>query len=511
VEIPIANGKINEVRSRHDERNGRASDHAVREQADLARAAQPGWALRPLAERLAVVRRLRHLVARDAAAIADVLGASRGRLPAEVLAGEVLPLADACRFLERSASAILRPRRLRTIGRPLWLAGVRSEVRREPLGLVLVIGPGNYPLLLPGVQAVQALVAGNGVLIKPGEFGSVAATRIRELCVEAGLPPDLLQILPEEPCAAEAAIASGVDKVMLTGSAATGAKVLGLLASRLVPATMELSGCDAAFVRADADLELAARALRFGLAWNGGATCIAPRRVFVAEQVAGALERALVAAMEQLPASRGCARPAPRAAALVRDAVDRGARLVIGGHPDDHGAAPTVLADARVEMPLLREDVLAPVLALVSVRDDEDALLAAAQCPYALGATVFGNERPARDFAARVCAGVVVINDVIVPTADPRLPFGGRKRSGFGLTRGAEGLLELTAAKVIIARRGTARWHLDGLRSSDEAIVHHYIRAVHAGTWRARLAAWRSLVSHLLGRRSGESAGEGVP
>jgi acyl-CoA reductase-like NAD-dependent aldehyde dehydrogenase len=274
---------------------------------------------------------------------------------------------------------------------------------------------------------------------------------------------------------------------------------------------MELSGCDAAFVRDDTDMELAARAARFGLTWNGGATCIAPRRVFVAEEVARELERALVAAIEELPASRRGGRMDPRTAALVTDAVGRGARLVIGGNPEDYASAPTVLADAHVEMPLLREDVLAPVLAIVPVRDQDDALRAAAQCPFAPGATVFGNERSARDFAARVCAGVVVINDVIVPTADPRLPFGGRKRSGFGLTRGAEGLLEMTAAKVIIARRGKARWHLDEPRFSDEAIVHHYIRAVHAGPWRTRLAAWRSLMSHLLGLGPGVSAQEEQP
>ena len=143
------------------------------------------------------------------------------------MTAEVLPLAEACRFLEREAGKVLAARRLGRRGRPLWLAGVRSEIHREPLGVILIIGPGNYPLLLPGVQLIQALAAGNAVLLKPG-IGGTAAPRRRcaELVVRAGFDPQLVALLPESSEAARCAIAARPDKVLFTGSAATGEKIL---------------------------------------------------------------------------------------------------------------------------------------------------------------------------------------------------------------------------------------------------------------------------------------------
>lgn len=480
---------------------------SIRDRVARAGEAQRPWGRTPIRARLTLVRRLRQLLVRRALPLAEAVQSGRGTPLAEVLAGEVLPLADACRFLEHQAERVLRPRTLGARGRPLWLVGVKAQVRREPWGTVLVIGPSNYPLLLPGVQLVQALVAGNAVVAKPGAGGRAVLEALAGLFREAGLDPPLFQVLDEEPAAALAAIEAGVDRVVLTGSAPTGEKILASLAPRLVPATLELSGCDAAFVLPDADLDLAARALRFGLTWNGSATCIAPRRVFVAQEMAADLEDRLLTALAGVP-------PDPRrweldrkARALVQDALGRGARLLTGwdtreGRP--HG--PTVVVDAAPGMSLLREETFAPLLALVPVSGAEEALEADRSCPYALGATVFGEESQARALAGRIHAGVVVVNDMIVPTADPRLPFGGRGRSGFGVTRGAEGLLEMTVPKVITVRRGRARWHLGPPRFTDHELVHRYLLAVHGATWRERWRGWRRLLGRLFW---GGSAGPG--
>jgi acyl-CoA reductase-like NAD-dependent aldehyde dehydrogenase len=471
---------------------------SIEERLVVAREAQRDWATTPLRGRLALVRRLRHLIATNATRLAEAVQASRHNPLAECLAGEVLPLADACRFLEREAARLLRTRRLGSAGRPSWLTGVRAEVRREPHGIILIIGPFNYPLLLLGVQAVQAIVAGNSVLLKPGVGGTLAAEAFVQLCQEAGFDSRLVQLLPESTEAAIEAIEGGIDKVILTGSAETGERVLQSLAPRLIPATLELSGCDAAFVRPDADLDLVVRALRFALVWNWGVTCIAPHRIFVLKEIAPGFESRLLAVLRVMPQDPGRWKLDAKVDALVRDAISRGARPLSGlGAGPDRESGPTVLAEACVSMPLLREDVFAPLLALVPVSGDDDALAAAEQCPYALGATVFGEERQAQAFAKRVRAGVVVINDVIVPTADPRLPFGGRGRSGFGVTRGAEGLLEMTAIKVIAVRHGRIRWHLDHPDLLDQDLVRRYIDAVHGTTWVQRLAAWCTLLGKL--------------
>jgi acyl-CoA reductase-like NAD-dependent aldehyde dehydrogenase len=402
-------------------------DDLVFREAASARAVQADWALVPLAERLWRLRSVRHRLAEKAEEIVWSVTNGSGRSEAEVLTSEVLPLADAIRFLEREAPRILAPRRLGSDGKPFWLGRVETEIRREPLGLVLILAPSNYPLFLPAVQALQAVAAGNAVLWKPGRGGFTAAQAFADLTVLAGLDWRLIKVLPEDEESGRAALATGPDKVVLTGSVDTGRTVLAEAGRRLIPAIAELSGCDALFILPTADAahrERVAQAIRFGLTLNGGTTCIAPRRVFV---------------------------PRPFAAELE-------ARL------------------AGVEVSLL------------AVGDMEEALLAAGRSPYALGASVFGPEEEARAFAGRLRAGVVTVNDVIVPTADPRLPFGGRGESGYGVTRGAEGLLEMTAVKAVAVRRG--RWlpHLQPRQPGDQELFKGWLAAAHGDGLRARAA-----------------------
>jgi acyl-CoA reductase-like NAD-dependent aldehyde dehydrogenase len=456
------------------------------------RRAQQRWAAQTVGQRLAVVRRLRHLIAERADALAQTLPHSANRSRADTLVAEVLPLADACRFLEREGARLLAPVRLHH--RPLWMRGVVAEVQRQPWGVVLIIAPSNYPLLLPGVQLVQALAAGNAVLLKPGVGGLASSSMLKQLLVMAGLDACLIQVLPEAPEAAIQAIERGVDKVVLTGSAETGAKVLASLAPHLTPATMELAGCDAAFVRPDANVELVVSALAFSLRLNGGATCIAPRQVFVYAAMESTLTHRLadrvrdVGPFDVEPSAFELARQ------LVQQACQSGARLVCGGFEDGDRMRPVILADVTPDMAVLCTAVMAPVLSLMRVADDAAALKAASRSPYALGAVVFGREKAARELAAQVRAGVVLINDVIVPTADPRLPFGGLGRSGYGVTRGAEGLLEMTAVKALSVRRGHWRPHYEPPHPGHADLFRAYIQAVHSASWRSRGAAiWSGL------------------
>lgn len=470
------------------------------EQVTAARAAQPEWARRLVRGRLAVMRSLRHEIARAPERLLDAMRERPNRGPTETLLAELLPLADACRFLERTAARLLAPRRLGHRGRPTWLSGVAAEIRREPLGVVLIIAPDNYPLLLPGVQTVQALTAGNAVLIKPAPTCRAPAVRLSEALLDAGLPPGLCQVLGENVADAEAAIAAGVDHVVLTGSAATGRALLGTLAPRLVPATLELSGNDGVFVLPSADLELVADALAYGLRLNGGATCIAPRRVFVPHELAPALERALGPRLAAAAPATLPQRVHRHLHELLDEVVAHGGR-VIPALPDRADAMrPIAVLDADPEWRLLREDVFAPVVSLVPVRDFDEALALDRRCPYGLGASIFGPPEQARELASRVPAGSISINDLIVPTADPRLPFGGRGDSGYGVTRGAEGLLAMTRIKTISLRRGRFRPHYRSLLSTrDEAeAASAYLRAAHGAGMLGRLAALARLVRALI-------------
>lgn len=457
-----------------------------------ARAAQPAWAAAPLRHRLKVLRRLRHRLAARPDDFTSAVTLPQRRNEAETLAAEVLPLADACKWLEAEAPKVLAPRRLSARNRPGWLFGVRVTERRDPHGVVLILGTWNYPLFLVGVQAAQALAAGNAVLLKPGRDSTAAAEVVRDGLLASGLDPRLLVVLPETAVAGEMAIEAGVDKVVLTGSADTGRAVLAKLADGLTPATMELSGCDAVFVRGDADLDLVVRALTLGMTLNASATCVAPRRAFVHRSIAAELEGRLAeafGAMGPMPADPAIA---ARLEDLASAAVDRGARKLAGAVEIDGREVrvrPLLLSGVAPDAELLKADVFAPVLSLVTVASDEEALQLDRRCPYALGATVFGRPEPAGELAARVDAGCVVVNDFLVPTADPRVAFGGRRRSGFGVTRGAAGLLEMTRPKTVIEQARSWRPYLEPATDADLGFFKSYLAAAHGRNWRDRARA----------------------
>jgi acyl-CoA reductase-like NAD-dependent aldehyde dehydrogenase len=469
-------------------------------------AAQRLWSSTPLSRRLELLRAFRDLLAQHGTRLAECSAEPRGRPIAESLTAEVIPLAEACKFLEREAHRILAPRKLGRRGRPLWLSGVATEIQREPLGVVLVIAPSNYPLYIPGVQALQALAAGNAVLLKPGAKGTGIAHALAELLHHAGFDHQLFQVLPESPEAVAGAARGGVAKVFLTGSDQTGAAVQSLLAPMLIPATMELSGCDAAFVRADADLDLTIRALTFGLRLNNGATCIAPRRIFVHRSIATEFEGRLAIALQAESATTAPLALKPELHRILNDALAQGAHLLSGKLLDTGDCIPPlVVGGASTSMRLLHEDVFAPVMSLVTVADDLEALEKARQCPYALAATVFTrDESAARELSRRIHAGLVIVNDMIMPSADPRIPFGGRGCSGFGVTRGAEGLLEMTAPKVIAIQQNRFLPHLDPPMAGDVELFTSYLLAAHAGGWKHRFSAMKKLVR--LSLRRGKAA-----
>lgn len=475
-----------------------------------ARVAQLAWAGAPIRHRLKVLRRFRHRLASHADDFTSTVSIPQRRNEAETLAAEIIPLADACKWLELEGASVLAPRRLSKSGRPTWLRGVQITERRDPHGIVLIIGTWNYPLFLVGVQVAQALAAGNAVILKPGRDGFVAADLLRESLIKCGLDSRLLTVLPEDAVAAEAAIEAGVDKVVLTGSADTGRRVLEKLSAQLTPADMELSGCDSVFVRGDANLELAVKALVFGMTINASATCIAPRRVFVHRSIAAELQSRLSENFGGMPAA-----PVPRAIAnrlseLVDDAVNRGATLLGGAIQsaeeddlagDEALVRPLLLAGVPIDAELLRADLFAPVLSLVPVGNDEEALLLDKKCPYALGATVFGRSDAALELAAKVDAGCVVVNDLLVPTADPRLSFGGRRQSGYGVTRGAAGLLAMTLPKTIVEQTLDWRPYLDPTTPDDAEFFKNYLAAAHGRNWRSRLRAGISFLQEAYRRQ----------
>jgi acyl-CoA reductase-like NAD-dependent aldehyde dehydrogenase len=478
---------------------GTEAEQAVRR----CRDAQSAWQTRSVRERLRPVRAFRHRLADTCEELCAAVGTDVGKSPAEATASELLPLAEACRFLERHAASLLRPRRIPTGTRPLWLWGQRDVIHRRPRGVVGIIGTWNYPLLLNGVQILQAVTAGNGVVWKPSEVAPQSAAALFDLLSD--FPPGLVQMLPATREMGGALADADVDHVVFTGSQVVGRKLAAHLGSRLVSSTLELSGCDAFFVLDDADVNLAARAAWFAATINRGQTCIAARRAFVQRSRYEAFLGALRPLVEQTaPLQLALAGHVRQADRLVEAALSEKGRFISGKTPqegDVQTSALRVVADARPEWAVCQEASFAPLLAVLPFEDDRQAIEMQHYCPFGLAASILtGNLRRAQEMAARLNVGMVTINDVIAPTAHPATPFGGRGASGWGVTQGAEGLLEMTVPQGVSVRSGNWRPHYDP-PGSTAMTRYETLRALmqygHGRTWRQRWAAvwglWRAV------------------
>jgi aldehyde dehydrogenase (NAD+) len=465
---------------------------ATAAEASFGVAAQRAWATTSIRQRLAIIRALRHRLAESTSELIDAISPTLARNRADTLAAEILPLLEACRFLERNATKILAPRHLRRRGLPFWLAGVNATVERAPLGTILIVAPSNYPLFLPGVQALQALAAGNAVVWKPGRNGESIARAFARICAASGLPDGLLRVTDESIEAVAREIEAQPAKIVFTGSSSAGRAVQRLAAECSIPVVAELSGCDAVVALPSADPERLADALCFGMRLNGSATCMAPRRLILVGTGHAALLAQLqrrFAAMDPVFVSE------PTRAhleTLLADAASHGATpLATVG---ELSMRPILVLDGSPVMQLAESDLFAPVLTVFSASDTNEAISLVNANPFGLTASIFGNEREALALAAQLEVGTVLINDLIVPTADPRVPFGGRKASGFGATRGAEGLLEMTAAKVVSARRNNDRKHLQPTGPAHEELFTGVALMTHAKHWKTRLSGLKRTI-----------------
>ena len=471
----------------------RITQHKTADPLALQRAAQITWASAPLSERLRMLRRLRHLLAENTSALLAAISPVLARTPADTLVAEVLPLLDACKFLEQNAARILAPRSLGHEGRPIWLTRVQASIERTPLGIVLIIAPSNYPLFIAATQTLQALAAGNAVVWKPGRAARAAAEAFAALAARAGLPKDLLRITDESPEAATAEIEAHPDLIIFTGSAKAGRAVQHLAAECTIPVVAELSGCDSVFVLPGAEQRRVTDALCFGMRLNGSATCMAPRRLMLV----GAGHTPLVDSLRQRFKTMEpiflSDESRTQLSALLDDAKRHGAQ--VDGEVGDLGTRPVLVMGGSSNLLLATADVFAPVLTVTQFADLESAVATEEQSPLGLTATIFGSETDACALGARLRVGTVVINDLIVPTADPRVPFGGRRGSGFGTTRGAEGLLTMTAAKTVTVRRGHARTHYQATTAKHVELFTRFIQWMHGRNLRTRFAGLAGVIA----------------
>jgi len=436
----------------------------VAEAAAAAREAQPGWEALGFGGRSRILRSLRRRLVDDSERVVATIVAETGKPHDAALFGEVAYAARALAFWTRRAEGFLGETQSRGFAR----RARGGCARYVPRGLVGVIGPWNYPLTTSFGDAIPALMAGNAVLLKPSELTPFTSGLMADLLLACGAPEGLLQVVTGD-AATGAAVVDHADFVQFTGSTAAGRAVMRRAADTLTPVSLELGGKDPMIVLGDADLERAARcAVLYGFGSSGQA-CIAVERVYVERAVHDAFVNRVVTIARELrvgePVGPGSVEVGPlvtsaqvaRIDAQVRDALDRGARVLTGGgRVGDRGTLyePTVLADVDESMLVMREESFGPVLPIRVVRDADEAVTLANASPYGLAASVFsGDARRGLQIACRLEVGACCVNDAQTNFFALELPMGGTKESGFGSRHGPAGIRKYCREQAFVVRR----------------------------------------------------------
>jgi succinate-semialdehyde dehydrogenase/glutarate-semialdehyde dehydrogenase len=472
-----------------------------------ARAAQASWAGVAMRERCARLQELRERILASRDALADAVVAESGKPRVEALFADIFVALDTAAYFSKNAARLLQPEHV-----PHHSLAAKAKSGRltyEPLGVIGIISSWNYPLAIPMSQIIPAIAAGNVVVCKTSEFTPDCGARIGQLFRDAGFPDNLVTIVQGGGEVGQALIDADPDKVLFTGSVATGRRVAEACAKRLLPTVLELGGKDAMLVLADAGLDVAASAAVWGSYTNCGQVCLSVERLFVEQSVSEEFAARCVAKTKKLrlgPGSDAATDVGPlirpqhvhRMVDLVEDAVNRGAKVLCGGHPrPDLGPnffEPTVIFNVDSSMKLFQEETFGPILAIQSVRDAEEAIARANDSPFALSASVWTADATRGEaIARRLRAGAVMVNDAISYFAIAEAPHGGCGASGWGRTHGRAGLLEMVQTKYIdvdrLPRREKPWWYRYG--SDLEGAADAFLQFEFGRGLRARLRSAR--------------------
>jgi acyl-CoA reductase-like NAD-dependent aldehyde dehydrogenase len=480
-----------------------ATPEAVQEAVRRARQAQPAWQALSVAERVAVLKRFKHLLNEQREQVATLISREAGKPTVEALTTEILVVLDAAEFCIRTAHGFLRDEPLPHDN--LAMKTKRGKLVREPYGVIGIIAPWNYPFSLPATETLAALVTGNAVVLKPSELTPLVALELQKFLLASGLDPNLMQIVIGAGAVGGALLESDIDKVVFTGSVATGRRVAESAARRLLPAVLELGGKDPMIVLEDADLDVASSGAVWGSMMNAGQTCLSVERCYVQRTVYDKFLELCRNKIGKLRVGEGLGSEVEMGPLIderqlrvvedqVNDAVARGARLLAGGRrmtelgPNFY--APTLLADVTHEMRIMREETFGPALPVAPFDTDDNAVALANDSEFGLAASIWtGNRKRGEAIAARIKAGTVMINDAISGFGIAEAPHGGFKQSGIGRTHGKLGLAEMVQVKYVdvdlLPRMPKVWWYGYGLNFQRQ--MSGFIDMLFGSSWGARI------------------------
>lgn len=416
------------------------------------------WGSLSFAERERHLQAWKGVMTRRVAQLAELMHRETGKPHGDAMLECALAI-DHLAWAASHAEKVLKRRRVPS---GLLMANQAAYVEYQPLGVVGVIGPWNYPAFTPMGSIGYALAAGNAVVFKPSEYTpGVGEWLARTFLETVGRP--VFSVVTGLGETGAALCRAGVDKVAFTGSTATGKRVMAACAETLTPVVIEAGGKDAVLVDEDADIDAAADAALWGAAANAGQTCTGVERVYVHAAVYDEFLSTLAVKARTLSAHAGPDSPIgpitmPKQLEVIRrhisDALARGGRALVGGADavGERFVQPTVLVDVPEDSEAVQEETFGPTVTVRKVASMDEAVALTNASRYGLGSTVFSKRR-GMELASRIRSGMTAVNGVITFAAVPSLPFGGVGDSGFGRIHGPDGLREFTFAKAITRQR----------------------------------------------------------
>ena len=428
-----------------------------------AKKAQLSWAALSYKERAKHLARLQKVMLDNTDLIMNTIAKDSGKADMECLS-EVIGACDAAQYYGKHAGKILKD----SSKRPHLFFGMKKLVKTyKPKGVVGIITPWNFPFATTVVPTVQALIAGNTVIVKPSEVTPFSGQLLGKLVQEAGLPKDVVQVLLGDGSTGAALCEAGVDKIHFTGSVRTGKIVGEVCARQLISSTLELGGKDPAIVCADADIERAAKGVANGALFNTGQVCASTERIYVVESVYDDFIKALVNEVSSLRQNNGDAdvscmiwdQQLNMIEGQIQDAVNKGAQVLSGGKrqqgKDGLFLEPTILVNVDHSMSIMTDETFGPVLPVMKVANETEAILMANDSPYGLSGSIWtSNQKRGLAMAKQIDSGGCGVNEFggnVYGCHEGS--FGGSKDSGLGYVNGEIGLKSFCKVQHILIHK----------------------------------------------------------